>query len=357
MAKNISEVTREVWQRECFPEWGKWLVEEIDMTKVEPGTFAMWWMGCTGIWIKSEGNANISIDLFSGNAKTTHFKWDANAQGPNYQMGRMMGTKQPHPNPRNVHHVMDPFEITAIDAFVATHDHGDHMDIYSTAAVANRFPGIPFIGPVYSTNKWRGWGVPEKQLVTVKPGDVVKVKDIEIHVVDSFDRTALITSPPEGSIVGRLPDDMDERAVNYIVKTPGGSVYHSGDSHFSNYYVRHGKQHTIDVALASFAENPIGMTDKMTSSDVLRMAENLNCKVMIPIHWDIWSTFKCDPKEVLYLYEIRKARMQYKFKPFIWQVGGKFVYPDDKDVMEYMYPRGFSDAFEEEPNIPFKSFL
>ena len=53
MAKNVKDVTREVWQTECFPEWGKWLVEEIEMTKVQPGTFAMWWMGCTGIWIKS----------------------------------------------------------------------------------------------------------------------------------------------------------------------------------------------------------------------------------------------------------------------------------------------------------------
>ena len=31
----------------------------------------------------------------------------------------------------------------------------------------------------------------------VKPGDVVKVKDIEIHALDAFDRTALITLPAD----------------------------------------------------------------------------------------------------------------------------------------------------------------
>ena len=29
---------------------------------------------------------------------------------------------------------------------------------------------------------------------------------------------------------------MDQRAVNYLFKTPGGNLYHSGDSHYSNYY-------------------------------------------------------------------------------------------------------------------------
>jgi L-ascorbate 6-phosphate lactonase len=49
--------------------------------------------------------------------------------------------------------------------------------------------------------------------------------------------------------------------------------------------------------------------------------------------------------------------MKYDFKPFIWQVGGKFTYPADKDMIEYQYPRGFEDAFAIEPDLPFKSLL
>lgn len=54
----------------------------------------------------------------------------------------------------------------------------------------------------------------------VKPGDVVKVKDIEIHALDAFDRTALITLPADQKAAGVLPDGMDDRAVNYLFKTP-----------------------------------------------------------------------------------------------------------------------------------------
>lgn len=49
------------------------------------------------------------------------------------------------------------------------------------------------------------------------------MKDIEIHALDAFDRTALITLPADQKAAGVLPDGMDARAVNYLFKTPGGT--------------------------------------------------------------------------------------------------------------------------------------
>ena len=47
------------------------------------------------------------------------------------------------------------------------------------------------------------------------PGDKLRIKDLEIIVTDSFDRSALISDPnrqvqPPMNVV---PDDMDKRAV------------------------------------------------------------------------------------------------------------------------------------------------
>ena len=58
----ISEMTREKWIESTFPEWGTWLVEEIENEVVQPGNVAMWWLGCTGIWFKTPGGANITIE-------------------------------------------------------------------------------------------------------------------------------------------------------------------------------------------------------------------------------------------------------------------------------------------------------
>lgn len=354
MAK-VNEITRESWILSTFPEWGTWLNEEIEKEVVAPGTVAMWWLGCTGLWVKSEGNTNICVDLWvKTGKKSSKDPW----MKKQHQHQRMIGCEALQPNLRNVPCVIDPFAIKEVDAILSTHDHGDHIDENVAAAVLqNCDPSVPFIGPEACVDLWVSWGVPKERCITVKPGDVVKVKDIEIVALDSFDRTELVTAPKGVVLKDKMPQDMDKLAVNYLFKTPGGNIYHSGDSHYSNYYAKHGNDHKIDVALGSYGENPRGMTDKMTSIDMLRMAECLNTKVVIPIHHDIWTNFKADPKEILYLWNLKKDRLQYKFKPFIWEVGGKFVWPLDKDKLEFMYDRGFHDAFAIEPDLPFKSML
>ena len=350
---NINEITRDNWILGAFPEWGTWLNEEIDQTVVRPGTFSMWWIGCTGIWVKTEGNTNIAIDLWFGNGKRTQKKKHRDEY---HQMANMTGGRLTQPNLRAAPIVYDPFGVTQVDAVLSTHYHNDHIDPFFAAAVMkNCKADVPFIGPQESVNKWLSYGVPENRCKVVKPGDTVIVGDLEIVVLDSFDRTCLVTA--DDDIRNTCPNNIDEKAVNYLIKTPAGNIYHSGDSHYSVYYAKHGKDYNIDVALGSYGENPVGCQDKMTSSDILRMAEALNTKVIIPFHYDVWSNFKADPNEILMLYRYKKEVLQYKFKPFIWDVGGQFIYPDDKDKIQYHYRRGFEDCFTHEPNVPFRSIL
>lgn len=351
----VRDITRESWILNTFPEWGTWLNEEIEQELVAPGTFVMWWLGCTGIWVKSEGGTNLCIDLWCGTGKKTRSNPKMKKQ---HQMQRMAGVENLQPNLRTTPFVLDPFGIQSIDAVLATHDHNDHIDVNVAAAVLQLDrKDIPFIGPEACVKMWTDWGVPKDRCIIVKPGDVVKVGDIEIVALESFDRTALITLPEGMEAKNMMPDGMDRRAVNYLIKTPGGNLYHSGDSHYSNYYAKHGNDHNIDVALGSFGENPRGITDKMTASDILRMAESLKTKVVVPFHHDIWSNFQADTREIKVLWEMKKDRLQYDFTPFFWQVGGKYTFPDDTHRMDYQHPRGFDDCFSIEPDLPYTSFL
>lgn len=351
----VDEITRESWILKNFPEWGTWLNEEIEEEDVKGGTVAMWWLGCTGIWLKSQGGTNLCIDYWTKHGKKTQQNKLMKEQ---HQHQRMIGCLKLQPNLRNVPCVLDPFGIKEVDAILSTHHHGDHIDENVAAAVLqNCGPEVKFIGPQACVELWTGWGVPADRCITVKPGDTVRVGDTEIVALDAFDRTELVTAPKGVVLKGNPVQEMDLLAVNYLIKTPGGNVYHSGDSHYSNYYAKHGNDHKIDVAFGSYGENPRGMTDKMTSIDILRMAECLNCEVIIPIHHDIWTNFQADPMEIKVLWQMRKDRLKYKFKPYLWQVGGKFTYPTDKDELEYHYPRGFEDAFAIEPDLPFKSLL
>lgn len=351
----VDEITRESWIMSAFPEWGTWLNEEIEEEAVPPGNVAMWWLGCTGMWIKSAGGCNLSVDFWAGNGKRTKA---GKLMAKGHQMANMCGGRKLQPNLRAIPHVLDPFAVKQLDAVVATHYHQDHMDPNLAAHVLRDLPGdIPFIGPLKAVETWVGWGVPRERCVVVRPGDTVGVKDVELVALDSFDRTCLVTTDGEQDIRNTCPNDMDDKAVNYLIKTSGGNIYHSGDSHYSIYFAKHGKDYDIDVAFGSYGENPVGVADKMTSVDVLRMAEALRCKVVIPLHYDVWSNFAADPGEIELLYELRRRRLEYRFHPFIWEVGGKYVYPQDADKRRYHHDRGFSDCFEEEPNTPFRSIL
>lgn len=351
----MGEYDKQAWLLQTFPEWGSWLNEEIETTQVPAGNLAMWWLGCTGIWLKTDRGTNLSIDFWCGSGKRTQEK---KTMAAGHQMANMCGGRLIQPNLRAVPFVLDPYRVRQVDAVLATHFHADHMDAYyANAVLENVAEPVPFIGPKKSVEKWIGWGVPAERCITVRPGDTVRVKDVEIVVLDSFDRTCLVTTEGNPDIRGVCPTDMDDKAVNYLIKTNAGSVYHSGDSHYSIGYAEHGKRHRIDVAFGSFGENPVGVMDKMTSVDILRMAEALRCKVVIPFHYDVWTNFMADIDEILLLYRLRKERLDYQFHPFIWEVGGKYVWPQDAEKTRYHHRRGFEDCFDYAPNVPFKSIL
>ncbi|NLC05820.1 MAG: L-ascorbate 6-phosphate lactonase [Erysipelothrix sp.] len=358
---DVHNLSKDDWLRSSFPEWGTYLNEEIANTVVDPNTFAMWWIGCMGLWVKSEEQTNICFDLWFGTGKQSQ---DKKHYHKGHQMRNMSGGKLIQPNLRVQPVVLDPFSDIAIpdlDAVIVTHYHGDHVDKHFMAALLKHGKkDIPFIGPEKVVEKWLSWGVPADRCITVKPGDKIQVKDITVHAVDSFDRTCLVTQDEYEDVRGKLIDfdaDMASKAVNYVVETKAGTLYHAGDSHYSVRFVKHGKDFDIDVAVGAFGENPPAVADKLSSVDILRMGEALNTNVVIPIHHDIWSNMMADTKEILVLYEMRKYRLDYKFKPFIWEVGGKFVWPLDKDKREYHHRRGFEDAFAEEPNVPYKVIL
>lgn len=172
---DVNEISRESWILGAFPEWGTWLNEEIDAEQVQPGTVAMWWLGCTGLWIKSEGDTNIAIDLWFGNGKRTQKKKEMD---PFHQMCNMTGGRLTQPNLRAAPIVYDPFGVTKVDAVLSTHYHNDHIDPFFAAAVLKNVPGeVPFIGPKKSVEKWLSYGVPAERCRIVRPGDRVSVGD------------------------------------------------------------------------------------------------------------------------------------------------------------------------------------
>ena len=126
---------------------------------------------------------------------------------------------------------------------------------------------------------------------------------------------------------------MDEKAVNYVIKTPAGTVYDGGDSHYSNMYFKHGQQHQIDVALITFGDNPDGMTDKMNPYDAYRATKCLKAKVCIPMHYENWGIVEGDPTDL----EMIANKKFAPFKVCIMRPGTRYEWPTDKDKPRIYY--------------------
>ena len=94
----------------------------------------MWWLGCVGMWFKTPGGANITVDFWAGNGKRSQGDGKMKV---GHQMANMAGVRAMQPNLRNVPFVIDPFKIQGLDAVLATHLHQDHMSAELAAQVVN----------------------------------------------------------------------------------------------------------------------------------------------------------------------------------------------------------------------------
>lgn len=94
---------------------------------------------------------------------------------------------------------------------------------------------------------------------------------------------------------------MEQRAVAYLLTTSAGTLYTAGHSHYSVNFADVGIQTAITLALLAFATNPVGVQDKNTSVHILRAATALKAKLVVHLHWDVWTLTLGHPNTILAL--------------------------------------------------------
>ncbi len=225
---------------------------------VPPGKVTLWWLGQSGVVVKSPGGKIAAIDPYLSNS--------CKALGEQYgfDLDRMV------PPP------LAPADLAGFDLYAITHSHGDHLDPETLAGYRAAGGTGPYVAPVEAADKLEQLGVPAGQVVRIWPNKVYRSGDLVIRATLAI---------PFGA------DDLNH--VGYLVGPEGGpTVYVTGDTGYHEILAAAAAPHKPDVLMVVI--NPAFRN--MGPAEAARLARELGVKVAIPCHYDLFPDNSLPPQ-------------------------------------------------------------
>ena len=188
---------------------------------------------------------------------------------------------------------IDPFRINEVphdaDYIFITHSHYDHFSVQDILKVA-RIDTI-FVSTEDTKSSLELMGIPEEQIVIVKPNNNYKLKDIKFETVLSYNENKKY-HPKENNWVG------------YIIQLNGIKYYIAGDTD----NIKEIQNIKCDIAFL-----PIGGEFTMNATESADLANKIECKIVVPTHYaeivgtkeNLEEFIKLTNKEIKVLIEIK----------------------------------------------------
>jgi len=256
--------------------WGDFLVSQIEAFQVQPNSVTVWFLGGTGLVVKTP-QATVYVDPYFG--------------------GSHGATLRMIPVP------IDPKFIKLVDAVVFTHEHLDHCHVDSVRPIYENTKS-PFVGAKAVVDQVAGWGFNRDRLSELNAGSSLDIKDVRVYAVESYDPLA-------------------KGAIMLLLEAAGVNIFHSGDAWYFPGFAKVGEKWRVDLAFIGVANNPPGRHTYMTPCDFLRAARDLKARKAIPTHWDIWKPTYMDPSVVQRVAEVLMPDLDI----VVLRVGDRLTYP------------------------------
>ncbi len=168
-------------------------------------------------------------------------------------------------------------DLVGIDYLISTHGHMDHCEPALINYLA-KHSSCRFFGPESSLKSMIEAGAPQERITRLTIGDRADI--------DTFALKAVY-----------LHDPYEPHALGVVLIHDNLSILHAGDSHYSDDFKKLAEQMDIDIALLSS-----GLKLYMSPEEIFQAADDLGCKALVPIHWDIWKALYIPIEEIQEIY-------------------------------------------------------
>jgi L-ascorbate 6-phosphate lactonase len=230
--------------------------EETAATMRGAGSVALTWLGHAGFLIESSGGTRLAIDLFLSD------HGDRLSRPPSLDV---LGER--------------------LDVLLASHEHGDHLDLPMVPALLQRYPELEIVVPRALTEMVRQAGA--RQVTGLAPGDRIRRGDVEIAAVSAI-HAVTIADGYSPSAAGDAA-----RYAGYVVRASGGPcLWHSGDSLVSAELIAEVRNLDVTVALLpvngrDYFRERNGVVGNCDAREAVQAAEQAGAAILVPMHHDL----------------------------------------------------------------------
>lgn len=228
-------------------------LRQVRETVVPYGQAALWWLGQMGFLIKL-GNHLLCIDYFA-------------SLDPN----------------RLIEPPVPAAQLTGVDLFLGTHDHGDHIDRPAWRVWKDTCPQARFLTPAAHVPSLMEEGMPFERLVGLNAGGEYEWNQITIRALPSahefFDRDPA---------TGLYPH------LQYLIEGNGVRIFHTGDTLVYDGMTPRLQEWKPDILIVPIngrdgVRYRSGCIGNMTFQEAADLAGHVGPKIVIPTHWDMFA--------------------------------------------------------------------
>lgn len=240
---------------------GAALADEIASTRPEPGTLCLWWLGQSGLLIKSS-QGTLLIDPYLSESLTAKY---AATDKPHIRMTR---------NP------IEPRQLAGlVDLVLCSHKHSDHMD-----------PGT--LPPLMGANPGAEIGVPESLMIHAEKMGLPGQRLFGLDAGWTTERAGFLVRAIPSAHEGLDTDSLGRHLyLGFVIEAEGRRLYHSGDTVVYPGLIEALGSEPFDLLFLPInGRNPArGVSGNMNAAEAVDLAAAVRPRFVVPHHYDMFT--------------------------------------------------------------------